>query len=163
MSSNSTMTDHFILDACCGGRMFWFDRNNPDVLFTDIRRENHTLCDGRDLHIAPDMNADFRDMPFKDGRFKVVVFDPPHLERLGKNSWMAKKYGVLGLDWKKDLQQGFSECFRVLEDYGVLIFKWSESQVKISDVLKLTDVKPLFWAQDSELRQDTLGLLHKAS
>lgn len=21
-----------ILDACCGSRMFWFDRNNPDVI-----------------------------------------------------------------------------------------------------------------------------------
>lgn len=26
-----------ILDVCCGGRMFWFDKNNPDVLFVDNR------------------------------------------------------------------------------------------------------------------------------
>ncbi|MDC9607382.1 SAM-dependent methyltransferase, partial [Xenorhabdus griffiniae] len=24
---------------CCGSRMFWFDRNNPNVIFCDIRRE----------------------------------------------------------------------------------------------------------------------------
>ena len=31
-----------ILDACCGSRMFWFDKENPLVLFTDIRDEEHT-------------------------------------------------------------------------------------------------------------------------
>lgn len=49
----------------------------------------------------------------------LVVFDPPHLNKLGKSSWMAKKYGVLGLDWKEDLRRGFSECFRVLGPMGI--------------------------------------------
>ena len=53
-----------ILDACCGSRMFWFDKTNPDVLFADIRDEKHTLCDGRKLEIKPDVIADFRNMPF---------------------------------------------------------------------------------------------------
>ena len=26
-----------ILDPCCGSKMFWFDRENPDVLFCDNR------------------------------------------------------------------------------------------------------------------------------
>ena len=26
-----------ILDACCGSRMFWFDKQNPDVVFADNR------------------------------------------------------------------------------------------------------------------------------
>lgn len=26
-----------ILDACCGSRMFWFDKENADVEFMDIR------------------------------------------------------------------------------------------------------------------------------
>lgn len=26
-----------ILDACCGGKMFYFDKNDPRVLFQDIR------------------------------------------------------------------------------------------------------------------------------
>lgn len=29
-----------ILDACCGSKMFWFDKNNPDVEFCDIRSWN---------------------------------------------------------------------------------------------------------------------------
>jgi len=47
-------------------------------------------------------------------------------------------------DWKTELSMGFSECFRVLEPYGVLIFKWAETQLKLKTVLALTDQKPLF-------------------
>ena len=83
-------------------------------------------------------------MPFSDGEFKMVVFDPPHLKRLGKNSWMAKKYGILNTTWQQDLKLGFKECFRVLETGGTLIFKWNETQIKVKEVLALTDVRPLF-------------------
>lgn len=68
-----------ILDACCGAKMFWFDRENPDVVYMDERRLETTLCDGRTLIIEPDVVGDFRQMPFPDGTFSLVVFDPPHL------------------------------------------------------------------------------------
>ena len=29
--------DKLRLDACCGSRMFWFDKQNPNVLFVDKR------------------------------------------------------------------------------------------------------------------------------
>lgn len=73
-----------ILDACCGSRMFWFDKENPLAVFMDYRDENHTLCDGRSLRVNPDVFGDFRDMPFADKTFKLVVFDPPHFFRNGK-------------------------------------------------------------------------------
>lgn len=133
-----------ILDACCGSRMFWFDKTNPDVLFADIRNENHILCDGRELNIEPDIVIDFRKMPFQDGSFKMVVFDPPHLKDLGKNSWMGKKYGILNDSWKEDIKMGFDECFRVLETSGILIFKWNENQIKVSEILKAIGREPLF-------------------
>ena len=133
-----------ILDACCGSKMFWFDKENPDVVFADIRNESHVLCDKRELHIKPDLIMDFRNMPFDDGHFKLVVFDPPHLKQLGKNSWMAKKYGVLGENWQTDLKQGFIECMRVLEDYGILIFKWNENQITVNELLHLFPQQPLF-------------------
>ncbi|GAB1358556.1 hypothetical protein MASR1M31_03340 [Porphyromonadaceae bacterium] len=66
-----------ILDACCGSKMFWFDKQNPLVVFSDIRKETMTLCDGRTLEVNPDVVADFRDLPFPDESFKLVVFDPP--------------------------------------------------------------------------------------
>ncbi|KCY79558.1 putative phage methyltransferase domain protein, partial [Acinetobacter baumannii 929679-598] len=40
-----------ILDPCCGSKMMWFDRQNPNVVYGDIRKEEHTLCDGRSLVI----------------------------------------------------------------------------------------------------------------
>lgn len=133
-----------ILDPCCGSRMMWFDHENQGVLFGDIRSEEHTLCDGRALNINPDINMDFRAMPFPDESFRLVAFDPPHLRKVGLTSWMGKKYGLLSEDWKADLRQGFSECFRVLKPEGILIFKWSEIQIKTSDVLALTPYSPLF-------------------
>lgn len=62
-----------ILDPCCGSRMFWFDKQNPDVVFADNRYVNTTLCDGRELVIEPDMEMDFRDMPFPDNTFDKVI------------------------------------------------------------------------------------------
>ena len=133
-----------VLDPCCGSRMFHFDRENPNVVFGDQRSESHILCDERTLEIKPDVQMDFRNMPFEDGQFKLVVFDPPHLVRAGKNSWLALKYGKLNQDWRDDLAKGFAECFRVLATDGVLIFKWNETQIKVSEILKLTEQKPLF-------------------
>lgn len=133
-----------ILDATCGSRMIWFDKQNPDVLYMDNRKLTDILCDGRVLNINPDVIADFRNMPFPDNTFYLVVFDPPHLLKAGKNSWLAKKYGVLSQNWKQDIAQGFNECMRVLKPNGTLIFKWNEEQVKLSEVLKAIGQKPLF-------------------
>lgn len=133
-----------ILDACCGSRMFWFDKENPNVVFADIRELDTNLCDGRTLVVKPDVISDFRQMIFEDETFHMVVFDPPYMNQLGKTSWMAQKYGVLLPTWKEDLKAGFDECIRVLKPNGTLIFKWNESQIKVSEVLDLIPYKPLF-------------------
>lgn len=133
-----------VLDPCCGGKMFWFDKNDPRVLFMDNRKESHILCDGREFNIQPDKLGCFTNLPFADGIFKIVVFDPPHFKNLGKTSWMAKKYGVLPKDWEELISKGFKECFRVLDLEGVLVFKWNEAQISIKKVLSLTKEKPLF-------------------
>ena len=132
-----------ILDACCGSKMFWFDTSRHDTVYMDNRELDTKLCDGRRLVIEPDVVADFRDMPFPDETFTLVVFDPPHLIRAGRTSWLALKYGVLGNDWREDLRKGFAECFRVLKPDGILVFKWNECQVKVKDVLRLTEEQPL--------------------
>ncbi|KAB0845097.1 class I SAM-dependent methyltransferase [Cronobacter sakazakii] len=140
------MTDVSILDMCCGSRMFWFDKQDERAIFSDIRAERHTLCDGRSLVISPDVVADFRALPFSDASFPVVVFDPPHLERVGDNAWMGKKYGKLNREtWRDDLRTGFEEAFRVLRPHGVLIFKWNETQIPVRRILELTDEKPAIW------------------
>lgn len=133
-----------ILDACCGSRMFWFDKENPNAVFCDNRRASETLCDGRVLRIEPDILCDFKALPFPDESFYLVVFDPPHLKAAGPKGWQAKKYGKLPPDWEEELRQGFRECFRVLRPNGALVFKWSEVQIPLSEVLDLAPEKPLF-------------------
>lgn len=141
-----------VLDACCGSRMFYFDKDNKDVIFADNRELEATLCDGRALLVKPDIKMDFRDMSYPDNTFKVVVFDPPHLVSAGTGSWLAKKYGVLPKDWPTYLKQGFDECMRVLEPGGLLVFKWNEDQIKLYDVLKVFEYKPLLGDQRGKTR-----------
>ena len=93
---------------------------------------------------------DFCNLKFADNTFSLVAFDPPHLIRAGENSWLGLKYGTLDHDWEQKLRRGFSECFRVLRQNGVLIFKWSEVQIKTSEILKLTPYKPLFGHQSGK-------------
>lgn len=59
--NNNMKTDKLILDACCGGRMFYFDKNDDRVLFQDIRSFETTLCDGRKFEIKPDIHKGTRD------------------------------------------------------------------------------------------------------
>ena len=90
-----------ILDACCGSRMFWFDKHNPLALFVDKRSEIVTAKDRdkiRTIEVKPDIIADFTNWPFEDSSFYMVVFDPPHLKTLGKTSWMAKHHG-----WQRNM------------------------------------------------------------
>lgn len=95
-----------ILDPCCGPRSMWFDRENPDAIYGDIRRETVTVTDqshgredgSRTLRIEPDVLLDCRDLPYDDDTFRLVAVDPPHLERAGPKSWMAARYGKLNSD-----------------------------------------------------------------
>lgn len=143
-----------VLDPASGSRMFYFDKSDPRVVFGDQRREQHILCDGRALDVNPDEIMDFRYLPYADGSFRVVVFDPPHLVRVGKSSWTFKKYGGLLSTWREDLAAGFAECFRVLADDGVLIFKWNETQIPVGQILALTPQKPLVGHRSGK-RSDT--------
>lgn len=141
-----------VLDPCCGTRMIWDDRQNPNVVFGDQRSETITVTDRshgkldgkRTLIIQPDIQLDFRDLPYPDNVFKLVAFDPPHLIKAGRKSWMVAKYGKLSENWCDDLRKGFCECLRVLEPDGILVFKWNETQVPVKEVLKIAPIRPLF-------------------
>jgi len=139
-----------ILDVCCGSRMFWFDKLDYRVVFCDKRNEDIVMKDSssktgiRNVIIRPDIKSDFTALPFKKNVFEMVVFDPPHLHRLGKSSWLAKKYGWLADNWRTVIPLGFDECMRVLKPGGTLIFKWNETEIKTKDILSLIRYNPLF-------------------
>jgi hypothetical protein len=82
-----------VLDPCCGSRMMWIDKKDERVIFGDKRSETITVTDRthrsdgtRTLRIEPDVLLDFRALPYSDNAFKLVAFDPPHLERAGPRS-----------------------------------------------------------------------------
>jgi len=145
------MVEKKILDATCGSRSIWFNKHHPVAVYMDKRQEFETRIwksgDGlseRTLTVNPDVIADFTAIPFASDTFYLVVFDPPHLQKAGETSWLVKKYGKLVDNWPQMLREGFTECMRVLRPNGILIFKWSESQISATKVWEAIGQKPLF-------------------
>lgn len=66
-----------ILDATCGSRSMWFQKNEPHTVYCDFRKEEwegdfgKTLrADGKKHHkhliIDPDIQCDFTNLPFDE-------------------------------------------------------------------------------------------------
>ena len=143
------MNQKSVLDACCGGRMMWFDKSDDRCLFADCRSEeldvSHCTTNPGKKSVRPDEIHDFRDMPYEDCSFHHVVFDPPHVRGISMKSVTGFSYGSLDKDtWRDDIKAGLSECFRVLKPNGTLIFKWNEVDIPLKEVLALTTEKPLY-------------------
>jgi len=153
------MSDKFILDPCCGPKHMWVNKNHPYTIYGDIRREKKGFVPSksdRTAQIKPDMIMDFRNIPFPDKSFKLVVFDPPHFVTSKMNRYTHIKYGILSpLTWRKDLKKGFNECWRVLDDFGTLILKWSEVSRSYREVLKVLGKQPLFHYIDGGKKKAT--------
>ena len=141
-----------ILDATCGGKSIWNPKNrdNDETLFIDKRQEEKGFPGkgGESYGVEPDEIQDFRDLPYDDEEFKLVIFDPPHVVKdNGMESItgvVQKKYGALHAEtWQHDLKKGFEELFRVLEEGGTLVFKFADSDIDFQDVLELSPYKDL--------------------
>lgn len=76
------MTDKLILDATCGCRTIWFQKNEPHTIYCDKRREEWEGDFGKTLRadekkkhrhlvIDPDVQCDFTDLPFDDNYFNL--------------------------------------------------------------------------------------------
>ncbi|PSQ59082.1 SAM-dependent methyltransferase [Halobacteriales archaeon SW_7_71_33] len=125
-----------ILDAMCGGRTIWLPghKDDEDTLYIDKREEEPGFHgqEGRTYGVQPDEREDFRDLPYADESFNLVVFDPPHVLREDGMSQLSghiiKKYGALRAQtWQSDLQRGFED-----------------NEVDFRDVLNLAPADPLF-------------------
>lgn len=132
--------------------MFWYEKYESHTTYMDVRKYYHHLESGHVIDVSPDIQADFKNIPFSDCTFDLVVFDPPHLIRAGKTSWLAEKYGVLPKDWQPELKAGFDECRRVLKLNGVLIFKWNDDQIKFAEVLKVFGQRPILGDKRSKTK-----------
>lgn len=144
--------DKFILDMTCGGRSIWFNKQHPNCVYFDRREEDYTQVfetDSGERHIRvhPDVKGDFRNLPFDDESFDLVVFDPPHIVSTnGGTGWMTKAYSFYHTkeEAKASVAGGFKEGMRVLKQHGVLIFKWAETAIPTSEIITSFGIEPLF-------------------
>lgn len=136
------MDEKWILDACCGGRHMWIEKNFEEAVFMDIRSvESGTIELQPNWNVSPDIIASYLDMPFDDETFRLVIWDIPHAINL--KGIMGMKYGELGDKWKEELPVGFAECMRVLKKQGVLIFKFNDVSISFKEILSLFPLKPI--------------------
>ena len=143
-----------ILDATCGMKAMWYQKNHPFVTFMDNRigkfeacNESTKLKDRRRRKISPDVVSEWKDVPFPDNHFDIVIFDPPFKieSKNTKEAGVHIPYGRLYKEtWKKDIKEGVKELFRVLKPEGVFILKWCEICKPLSDVLQLFPYPPMF-------------------
>ena len=94
----TTKKGKFILDACCGVNMMWYNKNHPNTIYMDIREEERGFNKYRNKQeIRPDVIGDFRELPeqIKNKKFKLIAWDLPHMKTLGNTSHFRKIYGCL--------------------------------------------------------------------
>jgi SAM-dependent methyltransferase len=153
-----------ILDATCGNRSIWYpgQKDRDDTLYIDKREENDGfVSDGYECgvnpnySVDPDCVEDYRDLPYADESFNLVVFDPPHAVRpdgMKKLTGVVlRKYGALHAEtWQADIKAGFEELFRVLNPGGTLVFKFADEAADFDTVLNLAPVDPLFGTSVSD-------------
>ena len=127
--------------------MMWLQKKHSHVLYVDKRIVQKGDFEIRkNFEVKPDVQADFRKLPFDNDSFNLVVFDPPHTIRdKEEGGYIAMRYGRLTLKtWERDIALGLSECWRVLAEKGVLIFKWAETDKRIEDLQSFFPGPPLF-------------------
>lgn len=109
-----------ILDATMNGGRFWRGSDRP-VIGLDIEGK-----------YCPQVAGDNARMPFQDGTFDVVVYDPPHIPNQGKDK--QKDFNVrFGLVRKSSKDNGYSfshtyppfvaEAHRFMREEGILLCK----------------------------------------
>ena len=145
-----------ILDATCGFRGIWYQKHHPFVTFMDKRKGTFHFTDNapktklknrRSYNVLPDVVSEWKDAPFPDDYFDMVIFDPPHMirDKDGSKSAMMIPYGSLDKQtYKEDIKLGVEKLFRILKPEGVFILKWCENAIPVEDIFALMPYKPLF-------------------
>jgi hypothetical protein len=121
-----------VLDMTCG-------LHDTQYAIKEIAGINFDLSPYRKVTVR----GAFEHLPFKDGAFEKVIYDPPHTVDRRNTLWAtcdpidglgplfaAFPYGAYPniAALRKSVEAGLCEGSRVLQDGGTLIFKWSDSE-----------------------------------
>ena len=116
-----------VLDATWGHGGFWRTTNPDAPNSRELIALDRRMATGE---ISPAGSAsfvagDFTRLPFRDGIFNAILFDPPFLTRGGDQALMKRRYG--SFDTYEDLIAAITrardEFHRVLRIDGVIVFK----------------------------------------
>lgn len=124
-----------ILDLSAGNRWIWYNKNHPDALYLDCRKE-----------VNPDIVCDTKKLPGNIGSdFNLFCWDPPHLN-FGANSNMSKCYGHhTTAEILETIKQTSREAHRVAAKDALLALKWNDHDIRLQRVFDLMpDWEPLF-------------------
>ena len=158
-----------ILDATCGTKDMWYQKNHPYVIFMDKRKGTFYYKYPNspkkvEYHVEPDVVSEWKDAPFPDNYFDMIVFDPPHIIQNSTKGSMPTKYTILNPNnWQMVLKEGIKKLFDILKPDGIFIFKWCETEkfphpVSIDNVLKLFPYKPLFGSNSKSKRKNSANI-----
>ena len=152
-----------VLDATTGGKHIWHEqmKDSDKVVFADQRVvPAGEIKQQENWSVNPDVQADYRNLPFKANTFDLICFDPPHRVSDGGMETISgiieTKYGCLHAEtWQDDLQRAFAELWRVLKDGGVLTMKWNDAMRSSKDILNLLPETPLYGTNSAKPSTET--------
>jgi ubiquinone/menaquinone biosynthesis C-methylase UbiE len=152
-----------VLDATTGGKHIWHGemKDAERVVFVDRRTvQSGSIKQQENWSVLPDVQADFRELPFKSDTFDLICFDPPHRVTSGGMETISgiieQKYGALCAEtWQSDIVAGFKELWRVLDSGGVLTMKWNNATQRSSNVLELLPKTPLYGTNSDKGNTET--------
>jgi len=155
------MTD--VLDATTGGKHIWHgeSKDADRVVFVDRRVVPAGEIDAQPgWSVAPDVQADYRQLPFADSEFDLVCFDPPHRVTDGGmkaiSGIIETKYGCLNAEtWQADLRAAFDELWRVLRPGGTLTMKWNDAMRDGDAILSQLPETPLYGTNSAKPDTET--------
>ena len=112
-----------MLDATYGLGAWWTEWKPPILITNDL-----------DPDTRAEHHDDFRDLPWPDGFFDAVAFDPPYkLNGTPALGDFDTRYGIDHITrWQDRVQiimDGFTECARVLDTGGYLLVKVQDQVV----------------------------------
>ena len=72
---------------------------------------------------------------------------------------ISKKYGSLGNNWKEDTRIGFDCIWSKLDLHGTLIFKYSDLDIPVTEMLQLFPQKALFGTKSKKAVNSTYWIV----